>query len=173
MDPRSDEFITLLTASQASLYGCILALLPDRAAAHDVLQETNLTLWHKAEGFEPGTNFLAWASRIAHFHVLNHRRSVRRDRLVFDEDLLTLLVDRQFERAREGGRREEALRGCLDKLPANQRVLIASRYAPGGSVQQIAQETRKSVGAVSQMLCRVREALLRCIEATLLAEPGK
>ena len=172
MDQHSDEFITLLTASQASLYGCILALLPDRTAAHDVLQEVNLTLWHKAGDFEPGTQFLAWASRIAHFHVLNYRRRIQRDRLVFDEELLTLLADRQLQRASQESGREEALRRCLDELPDGHRELIAGRYAPGASVQQLAEEHSKSVGAISQMLCRLREALLRCIESKLRTEPG-
>lgn len=44
MDRNTDEFIQLLTASQPALYACILALLPDRVAARDVLQETSLTL---------------------------------------------------------------------------------------------------------------------------------
>lgn len=59
MNRDSDEFVTLLTANQTSLYACVLSLLPDRAAARDVLQDTNLTLWHKAADFEQGTNFLA------------------------------------------------------------------------------------------------------------------
>lgn len=37
MDRTSDQFVTLLTASQPSLYACIFALLPERAAARDIL----------------------------------------------------------------------------------------------------------------------------------------
>ena len=100
MDRETDEFVTLLTQAQQTLYACILSLLPDRVAANDVLQETNLTLWHKAEDFEPGTNFLAWATRIARYHVLNYRRKRQRDRLVFDEALFAELCDRQAARSR-------------------------------------------------------------------------
>lgn len=85
MHRDSDEFITLLTSSQAALSSCILTLLPDRAAARDVLQETNLTLWRKADDFEPGTNFLGWTARIGQYHVLNHRRKLGRDKLGFDD----------------------------------------------------------------------------------------
>jgi len=37
----SDEFILLLTRAQPIIYACIHALLPDRIAAQEILQETN------------------------------------------------------------------------------------------------------------------------------------
>lgn len=170
MNRNSDDFVTLLTGSQPSLYACILALLPDRAAARDVLQETNLTLWHKADDFEPGTNFLAWGARIARHHILNHRRKLSRDRLVFDDELFEQLAERQAGRVEDFDRREEALRACLEKLPREQRALVEGRYAPGGSVQRLAEAAGKSVGAISQTLYRIREALLNCVHSTPLSE---
>lgn len=167
MDDDLDEFIGLLTASQPSLYACILSLLPDRAAAHDVLQETNLTLWHKARDFEPGTNFMAWASRIARYHVLNYRRKRGRDRLVFDDALFTELCERQAARVEDASRYADMLRACLDMLPGDQRELVEARYAPGGSVKRIAESRGRTVGSVSQMLYRIREALLNCVSRRL------
>lgn len=167
MDQHSDEFVKLLTASQPALYACILSLLPDRVAAQDVLQETNLTLWHKAEDFESGTNFMAWASRIARYHVLNHRRKMHRDRLIFDERLFADLCEQQVERADEMNQYAAALRECLKRLPAEQRELLSRRYAPGGSVKGIAKSQGQTVGAVSQVLYRIREALLNCISHRL------
>ena len=172
MNRDSDEFVTLLTASQPSLYACILALLPDRAAARDLLQETNLTLWRKADDFEDGTNFLAWACRIARYHILNYRRKAQHDRLVFDEALFAELADRQAARVEEFDFRGEALRRCLEKLSAVQRELVEQRYAPGGSVQRLAAAQGKSEGAISQTLYRLRETLLNCVRQTLAAEGG-
>lgn len=163
MGPDTDRFVGLLTASQPALYACILSLLPDRLAAHDVLQETNLTLWRKAADFEHGTNFLAWASRIARNHVLNHRRKLRRDRLVFDEGLFAELCERQAARADDASRYAEMLRECLGKLQDDQRKLVEERYSPGGSVKQIAESRSQTAGAVSQMLYRIREALMNCV----------
>lgn len=163
MDREGDEFVRLLTASQPSLYACILAILPDRVAAQDILQETNLTLWHKAEDFEPGTSFMAWASRIARYHVLNYRRKLNRDRLVFDERLFEELCERLAERSTDVDRYQESLRECLKRLPADQRELVACRYAAGGSVKQIAHSRGQTVGAISQTLYRIREALLNCV----------
>lgn len=167
MRSDSDHFIQDLTASQSSLYGYILSLLPDRAAAEDVLQEVNLTAWQKRADFSKGTSFFAWASKIAYFHVLSHRRKIGRDRLVFDDDVLDYLAERQLERTDEADHRAKALKQCLEKLPEDQRALVERRYAPGGSVQDIAAAAGRKVGAISQSLYRIREALQKCVERTL------
>src|SRR5262249_1789568 len=98
MDENRDEFITQLTLAQSSLWAYVFSLLPDHGGGQDVLQETNLTLWRKANEFQPGTSFLAWACQVGYFHVLSHRRRVRRDRLVFDDDVLAYLAERQADR---------------------------------------------------------------------------
>ena len=66
--------------------------------------------------------------------------------------------------------RAAALQACLAKLPEAQRELVERRYAPGGSVQRIAERDGKSVGAISQTLYRLREALRNCVQQTLAGE---
>ena len=115
---RNDEFITLLTSSQSALYACILSLLPDRTAAQDILQETNLTLWRKVDEFEMGTNFMAWASRIARYHILNYRRRLARDRQIFDDQLFEDLCVKQADLCEDANAYADALRRCLTRLSA-------------------------------------------------------
>jgi RNA polymerase sigma-70 factor (ECF subfamily) len=170
-DESREEFIRELTAAQSSLWAYVFSLLPDHVAAQDVLQQTNLTLWRKAGEFQIGTSFVAWASRAAYFHVLTFRRGMRRDRLVFNDEVFAYLAERQAERVieRVPGERVTALRGCLDKLPPHSRRLLESRYAPGGSVKDLALADGRSVAALSQVLYRIRDTLLECIETTLSA----
>lgn len=170
MPDSSDSFVAELTSAQTSVYGYILSILPDRSMAQDVLQEVNMTAWQKRADFMAGTSFFAWASKIAYFHVLSHRRKMSRDRLVFDDDVLDYLAERQLEREEEVNRRAVALKACLQKLPAAQKQLVEQRYAPGGSVQDIAAKAGKSVGAISQTLYRIREGLMKCVEQTLATE---
>lgn len=171
MEDERDEFVQLLTASQPAIYACILSLVPNRALAQDVLQETNLTLWRKANQFIPGSSFFAWASRIARYHVLELRRKQRRDLLIFDEELFDELAARQAARVEDVHQFTEPLRRCLDRLPKQHRELLAERYGPGGAVSKIAQARGQTVGAISQMLYRIREALLNCV-AQRLQEGG-
>ena len=171
MDENREDFVRELTAAQSSLWAYVFSLLPDHVAAQDVLQQTNLTLWRKAGDFQQGTSFIAWASRAAYFHVLTYRRGMRRDRLVFNDEVFAYLAERQAERLTSWapGERETALRGCLEKLPPHSRRLLESRYAPGASVKGLAQADGRSVAALSQVLYRIRDTLLECIETALSA----
>lgn len=163
MDRSSDEFILLLTQAQPAIYACIFALHPDPIAAQDLLQETNLTLCSKVSDFEIGSNFNAWATRIARYHVLNYRRRLKRSQLVVDALLFDELCAKQQERIDEISHSMEALRECLKKLPAAHRGLLQERYASDGSVLAMAKRHGKSTAAISQLLYRLRQSLMDCV----------
>lgn len=67
------EYVKLMTDHQWPLRGFILSLMPGSPDVGDVLQETNLVLWQKRRQFKLGTNFFAWACRIARYEVMHHR----------------------------------------------------------------------------------------------------
>lgn len=117
MKSDSEEFIRLLTVAQGPVYGYLLTLITDRSRARDLLQETNITIWKKADTFEEGTNFNAWACKIAYFHVLSFRRKMAREKLVFDDDILDYLSERNDERLAKDAAadRIKALKSCLDR----------------------------------------------------------
>ena len=71
----------------------------DANTADDVLQETNLVLLRKESDFQPGTDFVAWASQVAAFQVKNDRAKRGRDRLTFDDALLGQLASEGFVEA--------------------------------------------------------------------------
>ena len=169
MKSDSEEFVRLLTEAQGPVYGYLLTLIPDRSRARDLLQETNITLWKKAATFEEGTNFNAWACKIAYFHVLSFRRKMAREKLVFDDDILDYIAERNDDRLMQDFTkdRNKALKSCLQKLSEKQRKLVEERYKPGASVQRIAADQERTVGAISQTLYRIRHNLMLCIEKTL------
>ena len=125
MKSDSEEFVRLLTEAQGPVYGYLLTLIPDRNRARDLLQETNITLWKKAATFEEGTNFNAWACKIAYFHVLSFRRKMAREKLVFDDDILDYIAERNDDRLMQDFTkdRNKALKSCLQKLSEKQRKL--------------------------------------------------
>jgi RNA polymerase sigma-70 factor (ECF subfamily) len=166
-DSTTREFVRTLTAHQSRLYAFILAMVGDHHAAGDVLQETNVVLWEKAEQAMATDDFGAWAYRVAHFQVLAWRQKRGRDRLVFDERVLAVLAEDGVEIAQQSDRRQEALSQCLSKLPEESRRLIQRRYGLGESVAQIAGHIERSVAATHQWLYRIRRDLLRCIETRL------
>jgi RNA polymerase sigma-70 factor, ECF subfamily len=170
---ETESFVQLLTANQSLLYAYIRSLLPDSQSVQDVLQETNMVLWRRSEEFEAGTNFIAWACKVAYFQVLAFYRDNKRDSMVFNVELVSMLAKQNEEKLAGSQDLQRILSRCLAKLPEQSRRLIQERYAPGASVQSIAKEQGRSVGAVSQMLYRIRQLLQECVQKTLASEQGE
>jgi RNA polymerase sigma-70 factor (ECF subfamily) len=166
------EYLQLVTRHQPAIYGYIRSLAP-AADIEDILQETNLVLWEKSASFEPGSNFKAFAFRIAHFKTLEALRSQRRRHwLVFDSDLLESIAERQAEVDRLAENQQAALRRCLLNLSPEEHRLIQSRYTHRKTVREIARDTGRSEGALQQLFFRLRNSLRTCIEAHLVREGG-
>ncbi len=172
-DSRNDrlppQMVLSLTEAQPRLFGFLLKRLGSNEQAHEVLQEVNLTVCRKADEFQPGSDFMAWAFTIARFQVMAFRKRQDRDRLVFPEDLALALekLDRQMFPPQEDATRATALEDCMNKLQPSHRDLLLRRYAEAHSVQAIAAEIGRTANAVSITLHRLREQLLHCVQANL------
>jgi RNA polymerase sigma-70 factor (ECF subfamily) len=167
---RTEQFVRLLTEHQRALYVYILGLVANPTDADEVLQEANLVLWRKSVDFEPGTNFAAWAFRVAHFEVLAFRKRRGRERLSFEPDLLATLAEESAARADSFEARRRALAQCLSKLTDRDRDLLLRRYSTGNSAATIAGQVGRTVQATYQALHRIRTSLSLCMRRTLAAE---
>ncbi len=168
--PPSAEFIASVTRAQRTLHAFIVSLVFHAADADDVLQETNIVLWRKVGEFDPTREFLPWAMRVAQFQAMAHLKKKQRTRLRFDEDLLATVAEEAIAEYTEADARRVALSGCLEKLPVDQRRLVAERYEPGGSVNALAEQRATSPKALSELLRRIRHSLMICIERSMAQE---
>lgn len=107
---HSGHFVQQTAEHQNRLFGYILSLLGDRHRAADVVQETNLVLWRKADGFLPGKEFLPRAFAIARFQVLAHLRDQKRDRFLLDTRLDEILSEESHQHAEQIDTVREALK---------------------------------------------------------------
>ena len=167
---KTEQFIDLYTRHQRRVYLYILTLIPNRADAEDILQETNLVLWQKFDEFRSGTNFFSWACRIAHYEVLKLRRSKSRGMRFFTDEFLEDIAVEITADADMLETQYQALADCLEKLSDKDRDLIQRRYLPESSVNSVAGQVGRSVDAVYKALNRIREALFECVDRTLSAE---
>lgn len=167
---RLEDVAAEIAAVQPRLYGFILKRLASREQALEVLQRTNLVLCRKADEYEPGSNFVAWAFTIAKFQVMAWRTSQGRDRLVFT-DAVASLVDRPADvEAAAVDLRLPLLKSCLDRLREADRTLIQRRYRDGERVAEIGSQLQKSAEAVGMSLMRIRKQLRDCVRTRLVAE---
>jgi RNA polymerase sigma-70 factor (ECF subfamily) len=164
---RQNVIVREITRHQSRLRGFVRCLLVRSGDVDDILQEINAVLWEKADEFQPGTDFWAWASQIARFKVLNHVRKLGRERLVFDDAVLKQLAGIAASKLEQLDQRRAALEHCLQELPPPQRQLIDLRYSTGQTIELIGEAIGRPAGSVRQTLYRIRATLQACIERQL------
>ena len=64
-DETTEQFVSLILANQLRIHGFIRSLVPNHADVEDLFQQTSIVLWRKFKDYEAGTNFAAWAMRVA------------------------------------------------------------------------------------------------------------
>lgn len=167
MDPTQHRvFAERLVRNQHRVFRYIVSLVPNRADAEELFQQTCLTLWECWERYDLALDFFPWACGIAHNHVLNFRRKRQSAQVQFQAEVLEMLAQRSRELQEREDHRLEALQDCLAELPAHNRSLIESYYA-GRTVQEIADQRSKSPNAIYKLLNRVRGALHDCVSLRL------
>lgn len=164
-DSRGETFSRLLMAERRRVLGFIHALVQDRTAAEDVLQDVSAVLWTKFDGFEIGTDFGAWAMCVARFTVLNWRRKQAKLPVALSDETLQLLADDAVAAlsAPEDERRA-GLQECLRRLPERQRELIRAHYERDEDIARIAQAERRTKRSIYLRLEKIHTALLDCIQ---------
>lgn len=163
---RMAEFVELYSGNYPRLQYYVMTLLPGANDAADVLQETSLVLWRKFDSFQSGTNFFAWACKIARLQAMKYRARQGRSAKLFELHVMELLADEASDDQYGRTPPLPTLRSCLDKLSADEKSLILRRYLPGMSVKVLATELGRSANSVSHTLGRIRRLLLECIKRT-------
>jgi len=166
-DDRGEQFARLLSAHQRRLYGFILTLVPSRHDADDLLQDASAVLWRKFDQYQPGSDFAAWAMRVARLAVFEWLRDRKRQPLPMGEALFDKIADAAAAMSDEYDARRDALRHCIAELDDRDRQLIAHRYHDDQPVREIAEQLGVTTQAIYKAMRRVHEALLACIRRTL------
>ncbi len=167
---RQKELVSLVTRHQRRVFSYIYALVPNRHAAEDLLQETNLVICEKFSEFRPGTDFVAWACQIAYWRIRNARQKFARSKVTFNQDVLEAVSATAASMAGEVDARHEALEYCLGRLHPRDREMMLTRYEPGCGVAEAARRSGRSMQAAYKALARIRKLLFDCVTARLAAE---
>lgn len=166
------QFESLLAEHRRGIYGHILSLVPNRNDADDVHQETCVTLWQKHDQYQPGTDFRAWACRIAYYKVLKLReRQVKSPRL-FSPDVMEQIDEESIVMSDALDRRSEALANCREKLPARDQELLGRYYKEGATTRRVASHLRWSTDKLYRAIRRIHDVLYDCVNQALKEQPN-
>jgi RNA polymerase sigma-70 factor (ECF subfamily) len=165
---RTEEFVGLFAQGQYEIHSYILTLVHNWTDADDVMQATSIVLWRKFDQFERGSDFVAWACRIAQLEVKNFRRVRGRDRLFFDEPLMQSLASVRLAMADRLQEEREWLTDCVAKLRADDRELIHRCYGRKNiTAKDVAVALGRPVNTVYKALIRIRRSLYECVQRTI------
>jgi RNA polymerase sigma-70 factor (ECF subfamily) len=165
---RAAQFMDCLAASQSRVFGYIFTLVPHRADAQDIYQQTVMVLWQKFDQFELGTNFTAWALKSAHFEVLTYRRASVRSKIEFSDEVVAKLAESQDMIAATTNDKLAHLRDCLQRLRDKDRTLVERVYLEQMPVRKLAAALGRTSQSICNSLRRIRTTLLECVDRKLL-----
>lgn len=176
-EPRAADadgrFLRLFVQHEQALRAYARVMVPTWDAVDEVLQEASVVMWRKLDLLDSPDNFLPWAKVIVRFEALRARRNFARDRLVFSEELLSMLADEAAETEEEVLAREKAaLERCFKRLTPAHRELVLAPYAGCGRVKELAEQTGRSVNSLYKLLGRLRAKLQGCIDHDLSRHLG-
>jgi RNA polymerase sigma-70 factor (ECF subfamily) len=133
-------------------YSLIYRIVRNAAAAEDLVQETFLRVWNRAQSFDQQRGALGpWILTVARNRAIDYLRSIdgrmtagalELDRLehpgLFSElDESALSIDRA-----------RRLKGAFEKLSPNQRMVIELAYYEGMSQTEMAERMKQPLGTV-------------------------
>jgi len=168
--PQEDIVRTLL-AARLRIAAAAWMITRDPQAAEDIFQNVSVKALNGTATFDNGAQLVSWAMVSARHEALNWVRRRKNRTLVLDETVLALLEEDWVRAATAPtGRRVEALRDCLERLPERSRQLLHVRYFEGRSCGETARALHVGLEAVYQRLSRLHRALRDCIERRLAEE---
>lgn len=160
-------FQRVYEATSAKLLGVCLRILGDRGLAEDVLQDTYLTVWRRAETFDATrASPITWLVTIARNRAIDRLRAA-------GARVQTRPVDDAFEVADEAPlasegveRADEARRldGCLDELEDKVRGAIRTAFFEGVTYDELSQREAVPLGTMKSWIRRGLLKLRACLE---------
>lgn len=157
-----------IKAIQSDLRGYIISISGQGDDCDDILQETNIFLWERRADFQPGTNFKAWAFKVAYFKTMAYRRDrVRRGEVVFSETTTQRISTEASTHTNDQPDKLGALQRCLSKLSPDELRLIKIKYQQRKSLASFALQAGKSVDAIYKSISRIRQGLRACVQKEL------
>ena len=131
----------------------------DVETAEEVVQEVMVTLWRRADQFDPSqANASTWIFTIARNKRIDFLRRDRRLELDPDDPALVPSAEEPADRIVESAQDSVRVRSAIENLPDDQRLLLELAYFEDKSHSVIAEEQGLPLGTVKS---RIRLAMGR------------
>jgi RNA polymerase sigma factor (sigma-70 family) len=165
---RGDQqaFAALYQRTSSKLFGVCLRMLGERHEAEEVLQETYITVWRRAAGFDATRGgAITWLVTLARNKAIDRLRQ-HRERLLGDPLLLEEIADTRPTPPAdtETSQERERLQRCLDALEPSQRRAVREAFFTGATYNELAARCKVPLGTMKSWIRRSLLQLRTCLE---------
>ncbi len=161
-----DAWAALVNTTLRPIYRLCASYAPSAAEAEELTQEVYFKLWENLHRYNAGSNFMAWAWRVAKNLIIDSYRRCRRERDAawLDPEILDRLpgTDDPHERT-ERRQRLTLVRAGLRQLDEDLATLILMRDFAGLSYAEVAEALDLPLGTVKSRLNRARLELATAV----------
>ncbi len=160
-------FALLYQATAPKLLGTVLRILRDRGWADDVIQDSYLKIWQKAEQFQDGKSSpITWLVSIARNSAIDELRKHPAGRTMTSDEL-DEMPGRQSsaQEQLEDQRSANQLNYCIDQLEKDRQDMVRLAYLNGWSREDLASQFEQPVNTVKTWLHRALKQIKRCLES--------
>lgn len=178
---REDAYRELTLRYQRPIYGLILRMVRDPAAAEDLAQETFVKAFRALAGYDPRRRFSSWLFKIAHNATIDHLRRSRPGEVPLEtgdegtadpiDRLAAPAAETPHARA-ERGEMARAIESAILALRPAYREVVLLRFREGLAYEEIGEITGLPLGTVKTHLHRARKAMARELRSAGWAPGG-
>jgi RNA polymerase sigma-70 factor (ECF subfamily) len=161
----------------ARAFAIAVRLLPTRADAEEVLQETFLEVWRRAREFDPERGGMeTWVTTIARTRAIDRLRSLgtvsRMVEGVSQQQPPVSATPPSPDAAASAAQDQARVRAALEQLPPEQREVVLLAYFDGLSQSEIARKTGQPLGTVKTRARLALEKLAVLLESSPAGTSG-
>lgn len=155
------------SATSAKLFGICLRILGDRAEAEDALQDVYLSLWRRADRFDPDrASPITWLATFARNRAIDRLRGGKVRGMAAPIELAEAIADKgpNADEAIEARQLDTRLHRCLGALEAPQRDAIRQAFFQGQTYAELAERQDVPLGTMKSWIRRGLAKLKACLE---------
>jgi RNA polymerase sigma-70 factor (ECF subfamily) len=156
----------LYEATAPKLFGVCLRILSDREESEDVLQDVYVTIWRRADRFDPKrASVAAWISTIARNRAIDRLRARGPMARAEPVEELEVADERPGAESLLAAAEEAArLHACLGELDERTRAAIRTAFFEGVTYEALARRMDAPLGTVKSWIRRGLARLKGCLE---------
>jgi|GEM_PF-1102868 len=172
--PHIQQYLQL----RSEFMGYLYAMTRDAELSEDIYQNAAVVVIEQTAKPEVIRDFRAWAKEVIRrqaLHALRARTVSAKHARTISPELLDVVSDTFLQESTTipADRDEaQALRQCLQELPARQREMVTMRYERGAAFDEISDCLGSTPAAVQRALSRIRKMLHGCVQRRLRLAEG-